>query len=188
MLPDSKIGIVLESNRYGEMLAIIDREMYPKVGPFRWVLYRGQKKHVFYAQANPRSEDGKQHHISLHRIILEPGEGVLVDHKNGDGLLCTTENLRACDTFENARNGRMRVTNKSGYRGVHYRSDSNVFRAVICVNWKHVNLGQFSDRIEAARAYDRAALLHHGQFARTNFPLTDYLPLAAEYHVYNPEP
>ncbi|GAH24783.1 unnamed protein product, partial [marine sediment metagenome] len=34
---------------------------------------------------------------------------------------------------------------------------------------KRINLGYFRDEIEAAKAYDRAAMKYHGQFASLNF-------------------
>jgi hypothetical protein len=37
-------------------------------------------------------------------------------------------------------------------------------------NKKRIELGYFRDEIEAAKAYDRAAMKYHGQFACLNFP------------------
>jgi len=39
---------------------------------------------------------------------------------------------------------------------------------MICSDHKKIRLGMYENPEEAARAYDRAALLYHGEFARTN--------------------
>lgn len=47
--------------------------------------------------------------------------------------------------------------------------DKNKWRACIQINGKQINLGRFSDKDEAARAYDIAAVKYHGDKAKLNF-------------------
>lgn len=54
---------------------------------------------------------------------------------------------------------------KSAYRGVHDVKASRQFRAMIDVAGKTLHLGCFSDEMQAAQAYDKAALQHHGRCA-----------------------
>jgi hypothetical protein len=62
----------------------------------------------------------------------------------------------------------MNITDRSAaYKGVSARGKK--WRAQICVNGRRLDLGTFSTPEEAARAYDSAARLHFGDFARCNF-------------------
>ncbi|GLJ54763.1 hypothetical protein SUGI_1176370 [Cryptomeria japonica] len=67
------------------------------------------------------------------------------------------------------------TTTKSHYRGVRKRSEG-LFSAVINdpSKGRRVWLGTFSSDIEAAHAYDRAAIAIKGCRAKTNFPLSGY--------------
>lgn len=58
----------------------------------------------------------------------------------------------------------------SGYFGV--RPSNSRFRATIRVgDKKSINVGTFDTAEDAARAYDKFALIYHGDKARLNFPL-----------------
>lgn len=62
-----------------------------------------------------------------------------------------------------------RSDNKVGFKGVCLTSRGGKrFMAQIQVRGRKIHLGEFTDPAEAARAYDAAAIQHHGDFARTN--------------------
>lgn len=67
------------------------------------------------------------------------------------------------------RRGRRRLAT-SQYRGVstHTRSKSSPWNAHIRFSGKTIYLGRFATEIDAAKAYDRAAMDIFGKFARTN--------------------
>jgi hypothetical protein len=58
---------------------------------------------------------------------------------------------------------------RSKYRGVHWYKSSSKWVAQIYQAGKQRSLGYFYDEEEAARAYDRAAMEHHGDKAMLNF-------------------
>lgn len=61
----------------------------------------------------------------------------------------------------------------SKYKGVSYRPKSNKtnpWYASISVKGKQINLGHFSNELDAAKAYDKAALKFNKEFAVVNFP------------------
>lgn len=124
------------------------------------------------------NQNGKQYrrvmfqgkHCYVHRVIFALVRGYLpetVDHIDGDGLNNYPENLRAATRQENARNIRSPL-NTSGYTGVYWHKDRKKYAAQIYVNGRVKHLSYFDDPVEAARAYDKAALELHGGFATLN--------------------
>ena len=109
--------------------------------------------------------------ILIHRLIMRAPKNKWVDHENGNALDNRRKNLRLCDPIKNSRN-KSRVNAASGFKGVHVdiRSDRKCVRwlAVIRVNDKLIHLGRHRTPEEAAAAYDRAAIGHFGEFAKTN--------------------
>ena len=122
-----------------------------------------------------RSYKGKG--LYLHRVLLGlvPGDGILVDHIDNDKLNNTRKNLRVCTHVENCRNRRKHLDNTSGFKGVFFMRDHERKRpwvARIGVNGKATHIGNYKTKEEAARAYDKAAKQHHGDFASLNFEET----------------
>jgi hypothetical protein len=93
----------------------------------------------------------------------------LIDHKDRDGLNNRWANLREADRAQNQHNRGKRKDNPSGYKGVRAPKKGK-WHARITVNRKSIHLGAFLSPEEAARAYDRAALRHFGEYAGLNFP------------------
>ena len=104
----------------------------------------------------------------LHREIMQPPEGKVVDHKNHNKLDDTRVNLRTCTRGERgtAQDG----DTSSRFIGVYYCKDRDKWRAEIQFEGKPTFLGYFTREIEAARAHDRAAVAYFGEFAPLNFP------------------
>lgn len=71
-------------------------------------------------------------------------------------------------------NGRkIRSHNTSGYLGVSLNAKK--WRAQIVINKKHMDLGRFSNKEFAAKAYDMAVIYFLGDIYSTNFPKENYL-------------
>ena len=109
-------------------------------------------------------------HLYLHRIIMDATKRTeIVDHINGNIYDNRRENLRIGNKSDNGSNLRhLPIHNTSGFKGVHYDKVNHKWRARIQVNGKHIHLGRFKDKIEAAKAYDEAAIKYFGEFACTN--------------------
>jgi len=104
----------------------------------------------------------------IHRIIFLMHHGYMpkeVDHKDGDMLNNSIENLRAATHFQNMRNVKAPATNKSGYKGVCWHKRTRAWRAQISANNKKIYLGDFKTPEAAYEKYKEAALIHHKEFA-----------------------
>lgn len=106
----------------------------------------------------------------LHRYLLGAPQGVMVDHRNGDKLDNRRDNLRLCTNSQNQAN-RQTVCGKSKFKGVVWqlrRNGDGFWKAGITVGGEHLYLGCFLTDLEAARAYNEAAVSHFGEFAWVN--------------------
>jgi hypothetical protein len=105
----------------------------------------------------------------LHRVLIEAKADQDVDHKSRDPLDCRRENLRiATDAGNNAnRRKHARKDATSKYKGV-CRKEGRWYTLITFEN-RTRTVGKYDTEVEAAVAYDAAALHHFGEFACTNF-------------------
>jgi hypothetical protein len=99
---------------------------------------------------------------------MQAPDGIEVDHENRNGLDCRRTNLRLATHRQNIMNTGLRPANTSGYKGVSWDKENQKWRASIRAYGRSYNLGRFSTKEEAARAYNEAASRLHGSFARLN--------------------
>lgn len=139
-------------------VAQIDDADGPTVAPYRWraALSCG----IWYAVTGKRG-------LSMHRLLLDAQPGQIVDHINHDGLDNRRANLRICTNSQNIANCRMHRDNSVGFKGV--RRNGRRYQAQIGVDYHRKVIGSYATAEEAARAYDLAATLVFGEFARLNF-------------------
>ncbi len=64
-------------------------------------------------------------------------------------------NCRWATSSVQNRNTKIKKSNKSGYRGVRLRKDTNKYNAFVYHNGKNTSLGCFNTDIEAAKARDK---------------------------------
>jgi hypothetical protein len=96
--------------------------------------------------------------------------GLLVDHRNTNGLDNRRSNLRLATYSQNNCNKAKRKNTSSRYVGVCFNKQLKRWGAYIKPQGKKIFLGYFDNEIDAAHAYDAAARKYHGEFARLNFP------------------
>ena len=104
----------------------------------------------------------------MHRIIMNAQKGQYIDHVNGNSLDNCRINLRLTNNQLNQANSKIGKNNTSGYKGVTWNKKLNKWQAQLMFNWKHIHLGLFSNKIDAAKAYNKRARELFREYARLN--------------------
>lgn len=106
---------------------------------------------------------------SFHRVVMKATGPFVVDHVNGNTLDNRLANLRLCTHQENCQNIPKQGLTTSRYKGVYWRKERKAWQAQIRdSSGTRKYLGLFSSELDAAAAYDKAALLEHASFASVN--------------------
>jgi hypothetical protein len=144
--------------------AIVDTADYEELAQHKW-LASGDDNRGFYAARRARDKV-----LLMHRVIMDPPEGAVVDHIDHNSLNNRRSNLRLCTQKENSRNAVPNRRGTSRFKGVYFLKRTGKWIATINYNGKTMHLGSFDDEIEAAKTYDRKAHELFGEFAYLNFP------------------
>lgn len=143
-------------DRKNVLYAIVDD--YERLSKMSWMTRRDS--------CNVYAIDTRTKKVYMHCNIMHAEPGKQVDHRDGNGLNNRRSNLRVCNHSQNQCNSRLHRDSRSGYKGVCIRG--NKICARIKINGVSIFLGYHATREEAARAYNKAAIEYHGEFARLN--------------------
>lgn len=162
--------ILIKSKKEITLFALVDDENYEYLNQFNWFIKNGQN--TTYAIRNDWSS-GKNKSILMHREIMNiNNSSILIDHIDCNGLNNQKNNLRICNKSENARNRMANcsstLNSTSKYKGVSWDKRKNLWRSRIMIDYKEKFIGYFKDEVEAAKAYNEAALKYFGEFANLN--------------------
>jgi len=173
-IKDKVTEIYIESPKYGHFTVLIDTEDFDLVSKYSWCCDKKYNNDYFYCRST------RKPYISLHRLIMSFPKDKLVDHINHQTLDNRKENLRICINKQNIRNGRKRIDNTSGFKGVSFyinKSGNKYWYSHIKYNNKQIHLGYFpyteEGKIQAAKRYDQEAKKLFKEYALLNFAKKD---------------
>jgi hypothetical protein len=131
-------------------------------------------KHTNYVRRNVTDPvSGLRSQVYLHNDIMQPPEGMVVDHIDGNGQNNSTENMEHVTNMENAARGKAK-TSVTGLRGVSPKRDRSrphlpaAFEVRATIDGKQTYLGIRPTRIEAARLHDETVEKIDGNGSRSN--------------------
>ena len=110
---------------------------------------------------------GKQ--INITNFIMRDSK--MYDHKDRNIFNCSKENLREATKSQNSMNTEKVDRFKpcsSKFKGVSYIKKTNKYRAYITLNKITKNLGHYTSELDAAKAYNKAAIQLFKDFACLN--------------------
>lgn len=157
----------MEINFKGHTI-LIDAEDLPVLDNNKWCVNKIKgKNNVYYYLRSERKG-------LFHRFIMGvvSGSKLCVDHINHNTLDNRKCNLRIATMSQNqanqpARKAKVNSIRTSKYKGVTKIKDDR-YAAQIFYNRTAHYLGLFDNEIDAAKAYNKAALSVHGEFAYLN--------------------
>jgi len=145
-------------------VALVDSCDYDELSKYKW--HANKSTHTSYAQTNGVKENGLYTKKYMHRIILGLKKGEVCDHINGDGLDNRRSNLRRATVSQNAVNKRPHGSSK--FKGVSWSKKDKRYVTYLQKEGVPTYLGSYTNEIDAAAAYNRAAIAVHGEFVRLN--------------------
>ena len=161
--------INISTKTHPNTFALVDDADFKWLNQWKWcaVKYR----HILYVMRKERIDAAHRRTVTIHRLILglKFNDGLFADHRDGDGLNNQRANLRIATNQQNQQNSnKQKGDYSSEYKGVTWSKKEKKWQANITFNGRLKHLGLFHNEIDAAKAYNEAAIEHFGEFARLN--------------------
>ncbi len=152
--------VILVDGSYSQ----VDDEFYEEAIKHKW--YCSNNGLTKYAHCKSKI-NGKWKSYYLHQLIMDTiGTKLKIDHKDRNGLNNQKQNLRICSHSDNMKN-RIKHRGTSKYTGVNLHLYGK-WLARININGKQKHIGTFKNEIDAAKAYNKAAIETGNPFYNLN--------------------
>lgn len=161
----------------------INGKLYWKFRDIKWFKSEGSWKSWNTRCANKEAFTALSHGYRVGRILeinypahviiwvmtsnRWPDPHIEIDHKNENKLENNFNNLRESTKSQNSSNIQLKRNNTSGYKGVCWSKRKRKWFMQIKANGVY-KTSYHKDIIEAAKAYNVAAMALHGPFAKLN--------------------
>lgn len=150
---------------------LVDNDDYEYLSQWKWryhnLGYAVRTMHVAYINGKAIKKE-----IMMHRLIMNPEKGMVIDHKNRNKLDNRRANLRVCTQAKNRLNSIKKSNNTSGYIGVCWDKTKNKWLASIHLHGKQKYLGRYDTAQEASKVRDEAAKQYYGEYGMLNVKKT----------------
>ena len=134
-----------------------DMDDYDKIKNGNWIEYVPSSGYHILQSWDQASKSI----VRMHWIIV----GKYFDHADRNPMNNRKYNLRKADFTENAQNQSKRISNKSGFVGVHWLSKKNKWVSYITVKKQRKHLGIFNNKDDAIVARLQAEAKYFGRFS-----------------------
>ncbi|MCE7073705.1 HNH endonuclease [Dyadobacter sp. CY327] len=140
----------------------VDNEDFDFLNQWKWYVTA-----CGYAARHDYSNKQKKQ-IMMHHLLVAREPGMHTDHINRDRLDNRRENLRVCSAKNNLQN--KKAPNGKKFKGVYEckGKTKTTWKALMRPGGKFIHLGVYNSEIEAARAYNTAAVKQYGEYAYLN--------------------
>ncbi len=117
--------------------------------------------------------DGTRKREYIHRLVARefldnPDNLKEVDHIDRNKCNNSVDNLRWCSRSANNINKEKKGNTSSAFKGVTWHKQRHKWKAAISIEGKSKHIGLFESEVQAAVAYNNAAICHFAEFACLN--------------------
>ena len=152
-----------------DLSALVDDEDFEFLNQWTWHAHRQHRS--IYAIRNRRTSDGLgPQKIRMHRVLLQPPDGLQPDHVNGDGLDNRRANLRAVTRGINQANRNRPNRGRTHDLPIGVYRSRRRFQAQIKIDGHPQYLGSFDTPEQAAVASQTA---REERIATATHPMPD---------------
>lgn len=170
---------------------IVDDEDYEWLSNYSWYYHTGYGCRTTNKQINgkPQNEQIRMHREIYTKHYGKIPENIEIDHADLNKLNNSLSNLRAAKRSNNMMNREKFNGDKytSNFKGLAFRNEysTSYWRVRLYHDKNYIHVGNFTNEIAAANAYNHYAKIYHGEFALLND--VEYMDDWESYRVIKPD-